>query len=76
MMLNVIFHSVSDFDAAIDFFESDISTFTVESINEEFKTLGFVVSSEDDADWTEQLLVDELGLLGLGSFHFELENHE
>jgi hypothetical protein len=70
--LNVVFKSKESFELAKNHF-LNVSVFYPELQNEEFKTLGFSVKSQEDADNLEKELVEEFNKIDLDDYYFEQE---
>lgn len=74
MELLVKFTNNADFEKAQSWFsyESE-SAFVAETENEEFKSLGFTVVSEEDANNLELAIKEELQETNIANYFFELE---
>jgi hypothetical protein len=73
-LLNVKFKSLVEFMRAQQFLNL-ISDFTHHEANQEFKTLGFLVDSQEDADQLEHYLTEEIqGKTTLTGYSFEYED--
>lgn len=68
------FKQETEYRRALDFFASDYSSFTINHNNDEFHSLHFEVSHQDDADNTERYMTKELIENSFESFWFESEN--
>lgn len=73
MLLYVSFPNKTDYEKAKDFFANE-SGFSAQNEIDEFKSIGFVVSSQEDADFTEIEITKELNKAGFDNYRFELED--
>lgn len=73
MLLYVSFPNKTDYEKAKDFFANE-SGFSAQNEIDEFKSIGFVVSSQEDADSTEIEITKELNKAGFDNYRFELED--
>lgn len=72
--LLVKFNSRIAFNKA-EYFFNTASDFTHHEANQEFKTLGFLVDSQEDADQLEHYLTEEIqGKTTLTGYSFEYED--
>ena len=60
---------------AIEFFQNN-SEFLAEEYDDEFRSISFFCSDQDDADVTENAIRDELDENGFSNFYFESEDEE
>lgn len=74
MILNVIFKNESDFEEAKDWFDCmDGSQFYADEVNSEFRSIGFKIDDQFDADITEHLISQEINSLKISDYRFEIE---
>lgn len=73
--LLVKFKDEDEYFKAIEFFQNN-SEFLAEEYDDEFRSISFFCSDQDDADVTENAIRDELDENGFSNFYFESEDEE
>ena len=71
--LILVLHSKNEYERAKEFFEGSYSSFSVDKENDEFRSLYFKVSDQDDADVTEREIEKELLENDFDDYTFESE---
>lgn len=71
--LIVKFKDDDEYIKASEFFQNN-SEFFAEEFNDEFRSISFSCSDQDDADVTEKAIQDELDENGFSNFYFESED--